>query len=291
MRAILAMPGNEDLAAAIAARLSVELVPIETRRFPDSESYVRIADDVAGRDVDIVCTLARPDWQFLALVFMAAAARELGAKSVNLIAPYLAYMRQDKRFRPGETISSIHFARLLSGFFDRLTTIDPHLHRYQDLGQIFTIPARALHAAPLLGDWIETHVDNALVIGPDAESEQWVAALAARAGAPHVVLRKQRFGDRNVEVSVPDLSAWAGRQPVLIDDVVSSGRTMIEAATKIAAQGFAKPYCLAVHALFADDSYNALGNISSAIVTTDTVAHPSNAVSVANLIADALKDF
>jgi len=285
MSVVLPMPGNEAMAASLAARLSGDLGLLETRRFPDQESYVRIASDVRGKVVDVVCSLARPDDQFLSLVFAARTAREMGATSVNLVAPYLAYMRQDKRFQDGEAISSIHFANLLSQTFDSLVTVDPHLHRRHDLGEIFSIPTRVEHAAALLAEWIRANVDLPLIIGPDSESEQWVSAVAQRAGAPHIVLSKQRSGDRQVEITVPSLDQWKGRRPVLIDDIVSSGRTMIEAARQLSGRGFAKPYCLAVHALFADDSYSRLVGLFERVTTTDTVPHPSNGVSVVELLA------
>ncbi len=284
MRLILPMPGNERLAEALAACASAELGRLETRRFPDEESYVRIASDVRGKRVDIVCTLARPDPQVMSLILAADAARDLGAASVHLVAPYLAYMRQDKRFRDGEAVSSASFARLLSASFDSLVTVDPHLHRRASLAEVFRIPTRVEHAAPLLADWIKANVENPLVIGPDSESEQWVSAVAVQAGAAHVVLNKRRLGDRQVEIDMPDLAAWTDRRPVLIDDIVSSGRTMIEAARRLALLGLPKPYCLAVHALFADDSYDRLLGLSEAVVSTDTIVHASNAVSVVGLI-------
>ncbi|MGD9967593.1 MAG: ribose-phosphate pyrophosphokinase [Hyphomonadaceae bacterium] len=285
MRIYAPMPGNETMAQRLAARTAAELGAIETRRFPDGEAYVRIASDVKGKEFNIVCTLAHPDAQFLSLIFAAETARELGATHVNLVAPYLAYMRQDKSFKQGEAISSAHFARLISQSFDSLVTVDPHLHRRRDLSEIFSIPARVEHAALLLADWIRTNVASPLVIGPDVESEQWVAAVAERAGgAPYVVSAKTRLGDRNVKVEVPDLSPWRDRRPVLIDDIVSSGRTMIETARELAARGMAKPLCLAVHALFADQAYTELGALAEQIISTDAIPHPSNAVSVVDLI-------
>ena len=287
MRLMLAMPGNEKMGALLAARLGCELGQLETRRFPDGESYVRLLSDVEGKQVGIVCTLAQPDEQFLRLIFTATTARELGAASIALVAPYLAYMRQDKRFKEGEAVSSAPFAGLISGVFDGLVTVDPHLHRRRNLGEIFSVPTYVARAAPLLGDWISQNVDNPLIVGPDSESEQWVSAVAARASAPHVVLEKQRFGDRDVSIAIPDLASWVGREPVLIDDIVSSGRTMIEAARGFVNRGFAKPYCLAVHALFAEDSYAELRQLSAGVVTTDAIPHPSNGISVAQLLADA----
>lgn len=285
-RLILPLPGNEALATRLATHCGGELGAVETRRFPDGESYVRLLDDPRGRAVDIVCTLARPDPCFLSLIFAADAARELGAAEVNLVAPYLAYMRQDKRFQPGESISSLSFARLISSTFDRLVTVDPHLHRHPSLGALYTIPTATLHAAPYLADWIAANVPAPLIIGPDEESEQWAGSIAARIGAPHVVLRKTRHGDRQVDIEAPDLSRWRDRTPVLVDDIASSGRTLVAAAAKLA--GMRPPQCVIVHALFAEDAWDQVSACFERVVSTDTVPHASNRIELAPLLADAL---
>src|SRR3546814_132322 len=157
MRVIFAMPGNEAFAQALAEAGGFELGVLETRRFPDGESYVRLLTDVTDKCVDLVCTLARPDEGFLSLVFAADAARDLGVREVTLVAPYLSYMRQDRRFQLGEAVSSKSFARLVSATFDRLVTVDPHLHRYPALSTLYTIPDITLHAAPALADLIAAH--------------------------------------------------------------------------------------------------------------------------------------
>ena len=270
MTIYIPLPGNEAMAAELAELTNSELGALELRRFPDEETYVRIASDVAGKAVELVCTLARPDPQLPGLLFAAYTARELGATSIGLIAPYLAYMRQDKRFSDGESVSSRHFARLLAGAFDRVVTVDPHLHRIHDLGQVFSINTKVVHAAPALADWIKAHVEKPLIVGPDTESEQWVADVAQRAGAPHLVLDKVRLGDRDVEVIAPGLEKWKGLQPVLVDDIASSGRTMIEAARHFEKAGFAKPICVVVHPLFAEDAYETLKTISSRIAVSYT---------------------
>lgn len=289
MSLILPMPGNEAFAADLIAHLGAELGAIEARQFPDGEHYVRIRSDVAGRDVQIVCTLARSDAAFLPLIFAADAARELGAKSVSLIAPYLGYMRQDKRFHPGEAISVRSFARVLSSTFDRLITVDPHLHRLASLEEAYSIPATAVHAAPLLGSWIRASVPEPFVIGPDAESEQWAAEVGRAADAPHVVLTKERFGDRDVRITFPDLQRYRGRRPVLIDDIASSGRTLITAAEHLRGEGFSPPDCAIVHAIFGGDAYDAVSTVAGRIVSTDSVPHPSNRLALAPLIATAMR--
>ena len=288
MRLILPLPGNETFSRHLAEAGGWELGQIETRRFPDGETYVQILSNVADRPVDLVCTLARPDDGFLRLVFAADAVRSLGANEVTLVAPYLAYMRQDRRFRPGEAVTSKSFARLVSTTFDRLVTIDPHLHRYPNLSSLYTIPADTLQAAPLLADWIATTVETPLVIGPDEESEQWVSAIATHIGAPYAVLRKIRRGDRHVDIEFPDLSKWRGRQPVLVDDIASSGHTLIEAARQLPLQGLAQPICAVVHGVFAEDSYESLQAVAQRIVSSDSVPHPSNGIRLAPLIASAL---
>ncbi|CAD5291369.1 Phosphoribosylpyrophosphate synthetase [Bosea sp. 62] len=285
---IIPLPGNEAFARDLASAGAGEVGAIETRNFPDGETYVRLASDVAGRAVLLVSTLARPDEGFLRLIFLADAARSLGAAEVTLVAPYLAYMRQDRRFQPGEAVTSRSFARLISSSFDRLVTVDPHLHRYPALSALYDIRTLTLHAAPLLADWIAASITKPLVIGPDEESEQWVSAIAARIGAPHAVLRKIRHGDRDVEVALPDLSQWSDLQPVLVDDIASSGNTLIEAARQLPSQGFTRPDVAVVHGIFAGDSYARLAPLCGRIVSTNSVSHASNAIGLARLIADAV---
>jgi ribose-phosphate pyrophosphokinase len=286
---VFAMPGSERQGRDLAGRLGAETGVLETRRFPDGESYVRIVSVVAGREIILVCSLARPDDQFLRLVFTARTLRELGASRITLVAPYLAYMRQDKRFHSGEAVTSTHFADLLSREVDRLVTVDPHLHRHKALSEIYTIPAVTLHAAPLLADWIAANVERPLIVGPDIESEQWVSDVARRAAAPYVVFRKERHSDRDVEIAIPDLGEWVGRQPVLIDDIASSGRTLIETARGLTGRGLRPPVCVVVHALFADDAFAELSGLAERIVSTDAVTHPSNGIPLAGLLAEALQ--
>ncbi|HKR88000.1 MAG TPA: ribose-phosphate diphosphokinase [Phenylobacterium sp.] len=285
---ILALPGNETLAAEIAAEAGAQLGTLETRRFPDGETYLRLLSDVAGRDVILVCTLADPDPLVLRLIFAARTARERGAARIILVAPYLAYMRQDQAFHAGEAVTSVQFAALLSAEIDRLVTVDPHLHRHKALGEIYGVPAEALHAAPLLSAWIRTHVAAPLIVGPDSESEQWASAIAA--GAPAVVLRKKRRGDREVEIAFPDLAPFAGRQPVLVDDIASSGRTLVMACQGLQQRGFPQPICVVVHPLFAENAFDRLRTVSAQIVSTNTVPHPTNTISVAALLASSLRD-
>jgi len=287
---LFAMPGNEVMTRALAQRLDGEVGEVELHAFPDGETYLRFLADPAGRALALVCTLDRPNGKILPLLFAAAAARELGATSVGLAAPYLAYMRQDRRFKPGEAVTSRAFARLLSDAFDWLVTTDPHLHRYDSLQDIYAIPTRAVQAAPLISQWIRTRVARPLIIGPDSESEQWVSAVAKDAGAPYAVLDKVRRGDREIEISARNLGALAGRTPVLVDDIISSGRTMIEAVRLIVARGAIAPVCVAIHGVFADDSNTLLAQAGARVVTSNSIPHATNEIDVGEILAGAVRE-
>lgn len=285
---LIPMPGNERLAGELAAQLDCETGELNTRRFPDGETYLRFATDLDKRSVAIVCTLAHPDEKILPLIFAAATARELGVSKVGLVAPYLAYMRQDRRFNPGEAVTSRQVAHLISEAFDWMVTVDPHLHRYGDLSEIYSIPTRVVHAAPLISRWIKANIARPLIIGPDSESEQWLAAVASDAAAPYCVLEKVRHGDRDVQITLRKLDAWQGRTAVLVDDIISSGRTMIEAVRLLEARGWSPAVCIAVHGLFGDDSDVILSHLGARVVTTNTLPHATNAIDVASLLANAV---
>jgi ribose-phosphate pyrophosphokinase len=285
---LIAMPGNEAMAHTLAPMLATEVGQIELRSFPDGETYLRFMSNLSDRMLVIVCTLDRPDEKILPLLFAAATARELGATKIGLVAPYLAYMRQDRRFKPGEAVTSREVARLVSDRFDWLITVDPHLHRYGSLSEIYRVPTRVVHAAPLISQWIKANVSNPLIIGPDMESEQWVSAVAKEVDAPYSVLQKVRRGDRDVQISIRDMHDLDGRTPVFVDDIISSGRTMLEAVRLIMRPGAPKPICVAVHGLFADQSDTLLVQAGARVVTSNSIPHKTNDIDVGEILGSAI---
>jgi ribose-phosphate pyrophosphokinase len=296
---LTALPNNERMSASLEAALNgavpeasarVAAQGVATlRRFPDGETYVRLETPARGRHIVCVCTLDRPDDKVLPLLFLAAAARDLGADRVGLVAPYLAYMRQDRRFAEGEGVTSSYFATLLSATFDWLVTVDPHLHRRSSLGEIYRISTEVVHAAPRVAAWIRANVRRPLLVGPDGESAQWVAAVAEAAGAPSVVLDKVRHGDRDVSVSVPDVDRWRDHTPVLVDDIVSTAKTMIATVHHLGRAGLAPPVCIGVHAVFAPGAYEELRAAgAAAVVTCSTIPHESNGIDLSADIAGAV---
>jgi len=288
---LVPLPGNDDLARGLGHALGMEIGGLEVRKFPDGETYLRYTDQIERRTVILLCTLDRPDEKFLPLVFAAATARSLKASRVGLVAPYLAYMRQDQRFKPRESITSVHFARLLSEHIDWLITVDPHLHRRSSLEEIYAVPAIATGAAPLIAGWLGRQVKQPVLIGPDEESEQWVASVAGQANAPYTVLRKIRRGDHDVEISLPDNDLCRNGTPVLVDDMVSTGRTMIETIGLLSGINTRPPICVGVHGVFAGTAYlDLLAAGAAQVVTTNTIPHESNQIDATGLLAEAIRD-
>ncbi len=283
-------PFADGGAAALAAELGANLGIIEARRFPDDEALVRVADNPAGRAAIVVAALDRPDPKLTGLWLLLRTLGQLGAASVTLVAPYLPYMRQDIAFRPGEAVSSRLLAEWLGPTIDNLVTVDPHLHRIHDLGPLWTARTELVRAAPAIADWLRREVPDAVVVGPDEESEQWAAEVARLAEVPHTVLQKTRRGDRDVEVTLPDPAVVAGRTPVLVDDIISTARTMVATVGHLQRMGLPAPICIGVHAVFAGDAEKVLADAGAArIVTCDTLPHPTNTISLRPAIADAVR--
>lgn len=288
---VFAAPGNEALATALSAIGGIQEGALTVRQFPDGETLVRVESDVRGHDAIVACTLDRPDSKLLPLYFAASALRDQGAKRIWLVAPYLPYMRQDKRFHAGESLGARDLAALLSSFIDGLVTVDPHLHRIGSLAEIYSVPTCAVSALPALSAWLARNVKAPLLVGPDNESEQWVSRLAQAANCPFIVAEKTRSGDRDVTISLPALAQHRDRTPVLVDDIISTGRTMVAAASTLMSAGLAHPVCVGIHAIFAGDAYQALAAAGAAhVATCNTVAHPSNEIDLHPIIANSLAE-
>ena len=285
---VLGFPEYAAQASALAAAAGLPYAAIEVHHFPDGESLVRLP--TALPPALVFCrSLEQPNGKLIELELAAAAALEQGARRLSLVAPYLCYMRQDRAFRPGEAVSQRIIGQLLARHFDTLITVDPHLHRIHDLRD--AVPLRhaiSLTAAPVMADWLAGREDKPLLLGPDAEAEQWVAAIAATSGLAYGVASKTRLGDRSVRVRLPDLS-FGGRDVVLVDDVASTGQTLAECARALLAAGAHSVAALVTHALFVDDALAGLRRAGiETIVSTDSIPHVSNALPLAPILARAV---
>ena len=285
---VLGFPEYREPARRLAEQADLGYADIDIHTFPDGESRVRLPQPLP-QQVILCRSLDQPNRKLVELELAGATALQLGAQRLTLVAPYLCYMRQDTAFHPGEAVSQRIIGALLARRFDRLITVDPHLHRTGKLQD--AVPVReavALSAAPAMAAYLAQRDDNPLLIGPDEESAQWVSAIAAAARLDFAVARKQRRGDRDVRIRLPEL-AVTGRHIVLVDDVVSTGHTLAEAARQLHALRPASLSVLVTHALLVGDAMQHLQAAGVGdVCSTDSVVHPSNRVRLDGLLAAAL---
>ena len=279
-------------AQRLAQAFGLQAACVQAHRFPDDELRLRLPVNAAGQlpeQLVLYRSLDRPNDKLVELLLVSHQAHELGARQLVLVAPYLAYMRQDIAFNPGEIVSQKVIGHFLADLFDAVITVDPHLHRIRTLDEAVPLKqAISLSGAPMLAELIAQHHDKPLLIGPDAESAQWIAAAAQVHGFDHGVCTKDRHGDKHVEITLPAM-AYAGRAVVVLDDVASSGRTLAVAARKLLEAGAASVDVAVTHALFAGDALDVIRAAGVRHVwSTDCIAHESNAISMAPLLSQAV---
>ena len=218
--------------------------------------------------------------------------KELGAKKVYAVIPYFPYARQDERFNPGEVVSFNVVARMLErAGIDEVWTIDLHLHRVEDISKLFKIPARNLTAVKELCAYMKEiyRLEKPFIIGPDEEAEQWARVASEYFDSEYDVLEKQRLSAEKVVVKPKHIRDFKGRDVLIIDDIISTGGTIVEAVKVIKNMNAGDIYVAVTHALLVK---NALTKILKAgvkdVVSTDTVLSPTSRVTVAPLIVREL---
>jgi ribose-phosphate pyrophosphokinase len=285
-----AFPGDEAQARRLSESLGVPLLPVDHHVFPDGESLITVKP--AQGAVALYRSLDQPDCKLMPLLLAADALRRAGAQRVVLVAPYMAYLRQDAVFKPGQALSRDVLGRLLGERFDAVVTVEPHLHRTRDLSPIFCgIPVVALSAAAPLAEALLPMRQNALVIGPDAEAEAWTAALARTLGARHLSISKVRQGDRRVELTWPEADQVAAHAVILADDICSTGATLEAALRHLSRMDPASIDVVVAHALFDGATEARLRKAGARrLISTDSCPHPTNAAPLADMMAQALKE-
>ena len=289
---LLYFDDEREAAQRLSAACGLSALPVQRHRFPDGELRLTLPVDATGHlpgRAVLLRSLHPPNDKLIELLLAARAARSLGVCHLTLVAPYLAYMRQDIAFHPGEAVSQRIVGPFLADLFDAVISVDPHLHRVATLQE--AVPAAqtlVVSGAPLLADWIVRQRPGALLVGPDGESAQWVAQAAARHGLDHAVCTKERHGDRSVTIHLPPVNAQ-GRAVVLLDDMASTGQTLAQATRLLRAAGAASVDVAVTHALIDAASLDALHAAGVGQVwSTDCVTHPTNAVAMAPALAQAL---
>jgi len=291
---LLGFPESRKQAKELAELAGISYADIEIHRFPDGESKVTLPAELlkSHKHIIIYRSLDHPNDKLIELILAAEGARELGANNHTLIAPYLAYMRQDKAFNPGEVVSQKVIGKILATSFDAVITVDSHLHRIHELSQaIPTKLAINLSATEPMAAFLQCQVDKPFLLGPDEESLQWVEAIALQDKMEFAVATKQRKGDREVVVKLP-VADYKGRNIVLVDDLASSGQTLIQAARQLKQYQPKSISVLVTHAFFKDDSIQQLHKEGvTNIWSCNSISHATNAVLLTELLAKGLKPY
>lgn len=284
---------NGAVAEKIVKSCKATLGKIESKHFPDSEMYIRFIDEIKGKTVVLVqSTHPNPNENLLELFFAGRTAKELGAAKVIGVVPYLCYMRQDKRFHNGECVSNKMMAHLINHSLDKIITIDPHLHRVKNLAELFDIEREKITANEKIAEYVKKKFSakDTLLVGPDIESSQWAREIANSIGFKSSIFLKTRFSSRHVKINVQNELDWRGKNVVIIDDIISSGHTMLEAIAELKRRKAKSIHCICVHGIFAEKSFEKMKKAGAkTIVSTNTIPHKSNGIDLSKLIAKSLE--
>ena len=291
---IIGCSHGKHLAGKVAKRLKAKYSELQVKKFPDGETKIRFLADVKGKDVILVQSFyGDMNWDVndcvVEAIFAAETARDLGAKKVFLAAPYFPYLRQDKRFKPGESISLKIMAGLVDRHFDKVFVVDPHLHREAQLSHIFKIHSHKITSNPWIADYIRKNIKNPLIVGPDWESYKWAQRVAEQIGCEYVILEKVRYSGRKVKVTLNKKIDLDNKPVVFVDDMISTGNTILEASKNIRKLVAKKFYCVAVHGLFVEGALEKLRKANIEAVTTNTIPNKVAKIDVSGIVADALK--
>lgn len=286
---IIAGPTSTVLSRRVAELLHSRIVDVESKVFPDGESYVRLTAPIRGEGVAVIQTLSRPqDASIIQLLQLVSAAEEHGAMKVTAVVPYFAYARQDKRFLEGEAVTAGLLARLIKeAGADAFMTVDAHS---VDSMKGFDMPVTNIDASPVISEkLLEMKLNGASVVAPDVGALDRARSLAGFMKGEAFSMRKSR--DRTTgEIVMADADFdVAGKSVVIFDDVISTGGTVTECIKILRRHNPSRIVVACVHALMVG---NALDRIVAAgseeIISTDTLPSTVKTVSVAPLIAEEL---
>lgn len=288
---LFGFPSVEHLARSVSKKIGSKYGRLEVKAFPDGESYIRFLRPVKNQVVAIFNDVSSgSDSAVMQSIFAIETARELGAKRTILVIPYLPYMRQDKRFKPGECVSAPLVAKLLR-VADTIVTINPHQHRIKSFSQIFKTRVAIIDASQLIGYFVRQKIKDPVIVGPDEESLPIATKVAIPSRAPMFVMRKKRLGPRNVKVRAADDVDVRGRNVVIVDDMVSTGHTVIETIKLLKKKKPKSISVVCIHGIFLEGALNKIKKSGARlVVATNTFPGQVATLDVSHLIARRLQN-
>lgn len=285
---------NRPLAEQVARQLDSELCRVTLRRFADGEIFVRIDENVRGRDVYIIQSTNPPAENMLELLILIDAARRASAARITAVIPYFGYARQDRKDQPRVAISAKLMANMIStAGADRVLAIDFHQHQLQGF---FDLPVDHLYAAPVfVQHYRQKQLEDIVVVAPDVGSAKMARGFAKRLNGSLAIIDKRRTGP-NVAEALNVVGEVAGKNCIIPDDMIDTGGTMTEAVHALKRLGARDIYICATHALLSGPAVERLaGSPVTEVAVTDTIALPEErrfpqltVLSVAGLLAKAI---
>ena len=273
------------MAFKVAKLLNTKLTRVEYKRFPDNEIYVRVVDEINDDEAVIINTQKNQNDAIVETILLCDALRDEGVKNITLVAPYLAYARQDKKFNPGEAISIRALAKIYSNIVDKLITINPH---ETHIKEFFTIPFIYGDAIPKLAEYVKDKLENPIVLAPDKGALEFAKTASEILNAEYDYLEKTRLSPTEIQIAPKTLDA-KDRDVLIIDDIISTGGTMATAVKLLKEQGAKKIIAACVHPVLIGDALNKLYSAGvEEVVGTDTYLSEVSKVSVAEIIVDLL---
>ncbi|MDA3855764.1 MAG: ribose-phosphate diphosphokinase [Candidatus Woesearchaeota archaeon] len=289
---ITTLNNSEKIAKKIAKELGAKYSKTQVTTFPDGDLYLKYNTELSKEKLIIVESFQpNPNKSLFDVIFAAKTAKDLGAKKVVLVVPYLAFMRQDKRFKDGESINAQIMSDLINNSgIDKIITVDPHLHRILKMKDVFTIAAKNVTANHLIAKFIKRKYRNVAVIGPDWESYQWADTISKEIGVEDTVFDKTRHSSRTVDVEVTKDIIIKGKNVVIVDDIISTGNTMVKACQKARKLGAKTVNAIGVHGLFVEKGYIKMKRAGfDDIVTCNTVEHETNKIDITEVLLEELR--
>lgn len=283
---IAAFPEVSDIGKRIAMALKIEFTEIETRDFPDGEYKIKFKKSPNNKIVVIINSITKdPDERIVETILAEGIARDYKAKKVILVATYLPYMRQDTHFVHYDSFSAKHILEVFAGF-DRIIVIDPHLHRIKSMHSL-SPKAESITVDGVIANYIKKNFrGNFEIIGPDSESEQWSAKIAQMLHKKVHILNKTRFGDNKIKQK--NVSLNKSKNYIVIDDIISTGHTLIGALKMAKEQGAKKLVCIGIHGLLIGNANKMIKEYAS-LLTTNTIPGKYAKIDVSPAIVERLR--
>ncbi len=285
---IASFPETEDICRKVAKSLGAKHTKIMTEDFPDSEFHLELKENPKNKTVVIISSMTKdPDEKLIETILAGGIAKDYGAKKVILVATYMPYMRQDKHFEKYDSFSSKHILELFRNF-DKVIAIDPHLHRIKKMQQAYG-KAESITTNWLVADYIKKRFGKEFsIVGPDAESTQWSSKVAGMLGSNVVILKKTRFSSRKIKQA--DIKGRLKENVIIIDDIISTGKTIIGAIKLARKHGAKRIIVIGIHGLLIGKSAEQIRKHAE-LITSNTIQNKYAKIDVSPAIVKALKRF